>query len=222
MLLRVIHAVIFDLDGTLVHSLPGITASLNRVLKNEGLPTHDENSVRSFIGDGILQLVSRAIPRSATTDDLMRLTRQMSEDYATTWKEGTSPYPGVPQTLESLVANNTQIAVLSNKPHVFCEEMTRHFFPHIPFAAVIGQRKGIPVKPDPTVALELAKLLQTTPGDIAFVGDSTIDLRTARNSNMIPIGASWGYHDLPALEAEHPAAVIHHMNELLPTLSSLS
>jgi len=219
MLMRVIRAIIFDLDGTLIHSLPGLASSLNRVLERAGLPTHSEAVVRTFIGNGIRKLVERALPTDHPRDEFEKLVTQMSADYAETWKEGTSPYPGIAETLQALVDQKTGIAVFSNKLHIFCQEITDSLFPEITFSSVIGQREGVPVKPDPAGAFDVAKSLGAPPEEIAFLGDSTIDLITASNSGMIPIAAAWGYHDLPALQAQSPAHIIHAIEELLPIIN---
>lgn len=219
MLPRVIRAVIFDLDGTLVHSLPGLAGSLNRVLENNGLSTHSESTVRTFIGNGIYKLVERAVPENFDKEEINVLAAQMSTDYAATWKQGTTPYPGITETLKSLIDQKTGIAVFSNKPHVFCQEMTDFLFPGITFSSVIGQRDGIPTKPDPTGAHEVAETLSIPPAEIAFLGDSTIDLVTAHNSDMISIAATWGYHDAPALKAENPAYQIDSIEQLLPIIN---
>lgn len=209
-----IRAVIFDLDGTLVHSLPGLSASLNRILQANKLPIHPESSVRGFIGNGIQKLIERAAPEDASTQMIQRLTQQMSADYASTWKSGTAPYPGITSVLNNLAQKNIALAVFSNKPHIFCQEMTDHLFPETSFATVLGQRDGIPTKPDPAGAFDTAKSLGHPPENIAFLGDSTIDIATARNAGMLPIAAAWGYHDQPALEDERPAHLIHHIEEL--------
>ena len=215
-----IRAIILDLDGTLIHSLPGLTASLNRVLEKSGLPCHTEEKVRGFIGNGIHKLVERAAPSGSTQEQLKSLCQQMSDDYAATWRSGSSPYPGIAETLDQLSAQGIALAVFSNKPHIFCQEMTDTLLPAIAFNTVLGQREGTPIKPDPTGALNVAKSLELPPEQIAFLGDSTIDITTARNAGMLPIAATWGYHDLPALEAEHPAHIIHHIEELPALLIS--
>ena len=215
-----IRAVIFDLDGTLIHSLPGLAASLNRILQANNLPTHPESSVRGFIGNGIKKLIERAAPSDCPEKTIQLLTQQMSEDYASTWKSGTSPYPGITTVLNELTQRKIALAVFSNKPHIFCQEMTDHLFPAISFTTVLGQRDGAPAKPDPTGAFNVAQSLNQAPENIAFLGDSTIDIATARNAGMLPIAATWGYHDQPALEAEHPAHIIHHIKELPDLLIS--
>jgi len=214
-----IRAVIFDLDGTLIHSLPGLTSSLNRILTQNNLPNHPEQEVRGFIGNGIQKLIARAVPRDFPQEQLSALIPQMNEDYANSWKTGTAPYPGITETLEQLAQADIALAVFSNKPDIFCQEMTDHLFPNITFTRVLGQREGVPPKPDPTGAHDVAQSLSLAPTDIAFLGDSTIDIATARHAGMLPIAATWGYHDLPALQAELPTHIIHQIQELPPLLS---
>ena len=213
-----INAVIFDLDGTLINSLPGIANSLNRVLARQKLPTHDESTVRTFIGDGVAKLVERALPAKTSEQQLSELVSMMMADYAEHWKEGSAPYPAVTDTLQTLLDQNISIAVLSNKPDIYCKEITDVIFPNIPFTKVLGQRAEVPAKPDPAGAIELAKMLQTPVRNIAFLGDSSIDIITAKRANMLSIAATWGYHDPHQLEAEKPAHTIHSISEILPLL----
>lgn len=209
-----IRAIIFDLDGTLVNSLPGIAGSLNRVLHAHGLPTHEEATVRTFIGNGIVKLVERAVPAELTRDRIEALARAVGEHYASSWKEGTTPYPGVSESLRSLLKENIRMAVFSNKPDIFCREMTDCLFPDIAFASVTGQREGVALKPDAAGALEVARILGSPPAEIAFVGDSTVDIDTARNAGMVAIACNWGYHDLAALEAATPDYIIDRIEQL--------
>lgn len=214
MLACVIRAVIFDLDGTLVDSLAGIASSLNRVLEKNALPTHPQQTVRTFIGNGILKLVERAAPEKFDLEQVRELTTEVARDYAASWQHGTTPYPGVNEVLQSLHQSGISIAVLSNKPDIFCREMTNYLFPDISFSGVVGQREGIAVKPDPAGALDLAHSLKLPVSELAFVGDSTIDIATGKNAGMRSVACSWGYHDLPALKAASPDYMIDHINEL--------
>ena len=217
-----ISAIIFDLDGTLVDSLPGLTQSLNRILELNQFPTHSEKHVRSLIGHGVVRLVEDALPASykPSAAQIETMAQAMSEDYAQTWKEGTTTYPHVPEVLHALAEKQIPLAVFSNKPDASCREMVTFFLPDIPFVAVRGQRAGCPVKPHPQGALAVAEALNLPPSQIAFVGDSTIDLATAKNAGMIDIAASWGYHDLPALQAENPTHLIQTIDELKPLVFS--
>ena len=207
-------AIIFDLDGTLVHSLPGIASALNNTLKGHDLPTHEESRVRTFIGNGIVKLVERATPDHFNHEQVLQLTQAVRETYAHTWKEGTTAFPGVTETLMQLSHEGMEIAVLSNKPHGFCEQMTDFIFPEVAFSAVVGQQDGVPAKPDPGAALNLAKLLQQSPADVAFVGDSTVDIVTAQRAGMTSIAVTWGYQDIADLLAHTPDSSIDHIGDL--------
>ncbi len=220
MLTHVIRAVIFDLDGTLVHSLYGIAHALNTTLERHQLPTHPEAKVRTFIGDGITKLVERACPSSYQIEQVTALTEEVSAEYSNAWQHGTVPYPEVSKTLHTLLESGIKIAVLSNKPHTFCKKMTDFIFPDIPFTAVLGQHQDMPTKPDPSSAIHLAKILALSPEQIAFVGDSPIDIITARRASMLSIAATWGYHDLTKLMAECPDHRIDSINELVHILNS--
>ena len=194
------YCLIFDLDGTLVDSLPGISGSLNRALASCGLPGHPPAAVRNFIGDGARILVQRAAP-NADLRLLAEIEAAFKTDYQRTWPDGTAPFAGVADALAALHARNVPLAVLSNKPHEFTATIVARLFPTIRFAAVLGQRDGIPHKPDPAGALEIATRLGIPPAACTLVGDSTMDLETARNAGMDAIAVAWGYHDRPRLEA---------------------
>lgn len=188
-------ALLFDLDGTLVESLPGIAASLNRALALHGLPCHGEAAVRGFIGDGARMLVTRAMNPSEVALHFESVLRCFGEDYAVSWPHGTFVYSGIPALLADLRARGIPLAVLSNKPHVFTTEIVGKLFPRDTFAAVLGNREGLPHKPDPAGALEIASMLGVLPENCVLVGDSTMDLETAHNAGMASIAVTWGYQN---------------------------
>lgn len=194
-------AIIFDLDGTLVESLPGIAASLNRALAAHGLPGHSHAAVRSFIGDGARMLVRRAVPSASPEEPRESMLRFFGSDYAVSWPSGTTVYPGILPLLGNLRARGIPLAVLSNKPHPFTVEIVDRLFPENTFAAVLGNREGLPHKPDPAGALEIAAALGVSPQECTLVGDSTMDLDTAINAGMKSIAVTWGYHDRDRLSA---------------------
>ena len=205
---------IFDLDGTLVDSLPGIAASLNRTLSAHGLPGHSDARVRSFIGDGIRNLILRAIPKGTEPALLESLLGLYRKDYALSWQSGSTVYPGVDNLLDELQKSGFEMAVLSNKTHDFTVEMVRTLFPSIRFTAVLGQREGIPHKPHPAGALQLADMLGTSPENCIVIGDSTMDLETAANAGMRCVAGGWGYHDRDRLLAAGATRLIGHPSEL--------
>lgn len=210
---------IFDLDGTLVDSLPGIAASLNRSLIAHGLPGHSDAAIRSFVGDGLRTLVQRASASGdpAVIDSLVALFKQ---DYGLSWADGTHAYPGIPGLLDSLQTRGCQLAVLSNKTHDFTVAICRAMFPDIHFARVLGQQTGVPHKPEPDGALLIASDFGARPADCMLIGDSTIDLETALRARMQPVAVAWGYHDRSKLLAAGAVAILDQPADLLDLLAA--
>ncbi len=176
-------------------SLAGIAASLNRALQAVGLPTHSNEAIRGFVGNGARVLVTRAAPPEAGEALIEQLENAFKADYDVTWEAGTSHYAGIMELVKTLQARGHPLAVLSNKPHPFTTAIVARLFPDIDFRVVLGQLPGIPHKPDPGGALEIANLLGLLPGECTIIGDSTIDLETARNAGMRALAVTWGFHD---------------------------
>lgn len=213
---------IFDLDGTLVDSLPGIAASLNRTLVAHGLPGHSDAAIRSFVGDGLKTLVLRAAPSSAIPTLHASIVSLFKRDYELSWTQGTKVYPGIPGMLEELQRGGCQLAVLSNKSHEFTVAMVRAMFPTIHFAMVLGQQDKRPQKPQPDGALQIAAELGVNPADCLIIGDSTIDLETAANAGMRAIAVGWGYHDRQRLLAAGATRIIDEPAELFGRLAEIA
>ena len=212
-------ACIFDLDGTLVDSLPGIALSLNRSLQAVGLPTHAQEKVRTFIGDGAEMLVKRAVGQEKLdcAEEVLALFR---EAYAEDWKSGTIPYVGIVEMLSALQQLGMPMAVLSNKPHAFTVEIVATLFPGI-FCQVLGQQQGVPHKPDPAGLLQLIEKAGWHHEQVVMIGDSVMDLQTARAAKVQEIAVTWGYHDRAALWAIEPQRMVDHVDELRQHLLSL-
>lgn len=214
------QGLIFDLDGTLVDSLPGIANSLNRALGSLHLAQHSLQTVRGFIGNGARVLASRAAPEGAGEPLLDAIERAFKTDYDLTWEQGSVAYPGVAGLLVDLQHRRIPLAVLSNKPHAFTTAMVRGLFPEVSFAAVLGQRPGIPHKPDPAGAFEIAAMLSLPTQACMLIGDSTMDVATARRAGMRAVAVSWGYHDRETLLAVLPDALIDTPDEVLGLLEN--
>lgn len=209
------QAFIFDLDGTLVDSLCGIALALNHALSSLELPNHGLSEVRGFIGHGARNLIQRAAPTGADEALLDQIEHAFKSNYEVNWPLGTTPYDGVVNLLESLQHAGHPLAVLSNKPHDFTTVIVEQVFPSIRFAAVLGQRAGIPHKPDPTGALEIAVTLGWAAADCVMIGDSTMDIETGLRAGMQTIAVTWGFHDRERLLKTGAGHVVGSAEELL-------
>ncbi len=210
------HGWIFDLDGTLVDSLPGIAGSLNRALAACGRSTYSSAEVRSFIGDGIIMLIHRATPE-ANEEERAEVLRLFRDDYARRWNEGTDVYEGIHELLDVLKKQGARLAVLSNKPHAFTVEIVEYLFPEM-FDHIIGQRIGIPHKPDPAGLQEILDQWQLPAATCVLLGDSTMDLQTAQALGTQAAAATWGYHDRDALLALKPDYQFESAQEVIDAI----
>lgn len=212
-----LRAVIFDLDGTLVDSLADIAAAMNHSLSLHGLPTHPVSSYRHYVGEGVRVLVRKAtlVDREDLHDSVLAAYRAYYADHLF---DQTQAYPGIPRLLAQLAAEDLRLAVLSNKADVFTRRLVEGLLPGVPFTSICGERSGVPRKPDPTAALGLAAELGVSPEDCAFVGDTPVDMDTARNAGMYGVGVTWGFRSPEELRAHGARALATTADELLGAL----
>ena len=212
-----LSAVIFDLDGTLADSISDIAGSVNHVLARRGWPNHSSASYRQFIGEGLEVLIRRALPPGHEAS-IPELVGEYRIHYADHFADTSTLYPGIASLLDRLTALSCPMAILSNKREDFTQAFVARLFPRWKFEAVRGERATVPRKPDPTAALEVARVLRLEPSRCAFVGDTRIDMETATGAGMFPVGVSWGFRDREELVAHGAKAVIDSPLELLPIL----
>lgn len=187
-------AILFDLDGTLLNTLEDLSVAANNVMKKNGFPAHTIDGYRFFVGDGIATLMKRALPEDKRSEDVIRLCiKAYREEYSRNWKVKTRPYDGITEMLDALTSRHLKMAVLSNKPDEFTKQCVNEFFPRWTFGVVLGQRSSLPIKPDPSGAIEIARCLNVSPADFIYLGDTAIDMKTATASGMFPAGAMWGF-----------------------------
>lgn len=211
-----IDTVLFDLDGTLLDTLDDLADAANRVLVAAGLPVHDRNAYKRFVGDGSRTLITRALPPEQRRADMIEIClARFKTDYGRHWAIATRPYHGVARLLADLARDGLSCGVVTNKPHPFAEICVNHFFPQAPFGIVLGQQEAIPLKPHPQLALMAAEALQTAPSQCLFIGDSDVDMETARAAGMLPVGAGWGFRSAEELLHAGAAAVVQHPREVL-------
>jgi phosphoglycolate phosphatase len=215
-----INSILFDLDGTLVDSLQDIADSMNAVLSSWSCPTHPTEAYRTFVGDGMETLALRVLPEKYRNDTEHKLAcvSAMKEEYAKRWNVHSTPYAGIEDLLFSCVKKNIRLGILSNKPEAFTKEMVNHLFPEIPFATVRGAREGIPVKPDPAAAHAIRKEWDTSPGSIAYVGDTDTDMKTGRAAGFWTVGVSWGFRNSDELVEAGADLVVDRPSALLQAI----
>ena len=216
-----IHAVVFDLDGTLLDTIPDIAGALNRALAACGLPTHPVRRVETFVGGGIRDAVRKAVPADTPDETLERILEIYKEDYCNRCTEQTARYPGVPERLERLLQHGFALGVLSNKTEATAQKIVRTYFPDVPFRCVLGRVDGRPLKPDPAAAVPVLEALGLPAGAVAYVGDSGTDILFARAVGMIPAAAPWGYRSRDELVEKGALLVPENPRELGELLAAL-
>ncbi len=193
--------VIFDLDGTLLDTVGDLAACCNTVLERHNLPTHTFEDYTSFVGNGILRLVERAIPEELRSADFVASVRaDFVELYTQNIAVHTKPYEGIHELLQELQQRGITLAVASNKFQAGCEKLVNHYFSDIRFKIVLGQRVGVPLKPDPTIVREIMEQTATAPDKILYVGDSGVDIQTAVAAGVDSVGVTWGFRTQKELE----------------------
>lgn len=193
--------VIFDLDGTLLNTIGDLAVSCNAVLAKRGFLQHSYDAYCRFVGNGVMRLVERALPEELRTPETVADVRRDFVAYYTAHiDEFTVPYEGIPALLRSLAMQGVQLAVASNKFQAGTEKLVRLFFPSIPFAAVLGQREGIPLKPNPAVVEEILRATGAAKRNVWYVGDSGVDMETAAAAGVRSVGVTWGFRGRTELE----------------------
>jgi phosphoglycolate phosphatase len=211
----VVKGVIFDLDGTLLDSLGGIADSMNSLLNRKDYPTHHLDAYRYFVGDGIDELVRRALPDTELPGiDLNQLVLQYRQIYDYTWREKTRLYDGIKEMLDLLITKDIKLAVLSNKSDDFTKLMVKQLLWKWPFERVQGLRLDTPPKPDPEMALSIAKKMGLATEEMVFMGDSGVDMLTAKRAKMNAVGVLWGFRDAEELLSNGASVLLKHPCEL--------
>lgn len=207
------EAVLFDLDGTLTNTLTDIANAMNLALREHGLEEFDEQAYRYLVGNGARILAQRAVrDRQELAEKVQRTYQAYYETHALV---KTQPYAGIPELLQALAAQGLKLCVLSNKPDADTRNVVRHFFPDVPFALVRGQVEGVPVKPDPTGALNVARELGVEPDAFLYLGDTSVDMTCAASAGMHPVGVLWGFREEEELRESGAEFIISQPMEAL-------
>ncbi|MCX7027009.1 MAG: HAD family hydrolase [Spirochaetes bacterium] len=190
-----VAGIIFDLDGTLADTIVDLAGAVNTVLSFHGLPVFGILEFKLMVGDGFSTLIKRTLPpaKASNTMYFESIVSEARSRYAIECLRTTKPFKGIPELLADFTGRGIACAVLSNKPQEMTQVMVKSLFPGIFFTAVLGERPGVPRKPDPYSALEIARSVGIQPESWAFVGDSGVDMMTGKAAGMRPWGALWGY-----------------------------
>lgn len=186
--------IIFDLDGTILDTLEDLMISLNVALQKNKLPERSLEEVRSFVGNGIGLLIRRAVPSDADDDTIRQVHADFTAHYKIHSADHTRPYEGIPQLMKQLHENGRRIAVVSNKADYAVQDLCQHYFPGlIDFA--VGEREGVRRKPEPDSVNEIIRLSGISKESVVYIGDSEVDIQTAKNAGIDAIIIEWGFRD---------------------------
>ena len=206
--------VIFDLDGTLLNTIDDLADAANWVCENHGWPTHTVEEYKQYVGSGMAVLAQRFIPPDwCTPVGLAQVLEEFMPYYDAHKADKTAPYPGMPELLEELKEAGVKIAVLSNKAHALVPSILENYFPGV-FTYAQGAVEGMPTKPDPTMLRKLMGDMGAEKENTLFVGDSNIDVRTARNGSLTCCGVLWGFRGREELERERADFLVEDTGEL--------
>jgi phosphoglycolate phosphatase len=200
------NTIIFDLDGTLLNTLDDLADSVNIMLEREGYPPRTREDVREFIGNGARNLVKRALPEAVPDEEVTRCLSVYRKIYLENMFQKTGPYEGIDETLKELKRLGVKIGVVSNKPHDATREMCEFYFGDI-LDAVIGDNPERKKKPAPDNIFEILRLLGSDKAKTLYIGDSDVDMETAKNAGLDCAGVTWGYRSEETL-TEHGADYI--------------
>lgn len=188
--------VIFDLDGTLLNTLDDLADSTNYALSKFGYPTRTIEEVRQFVGNGVAKLIERAIPEGKNNPNFEKCLAIFKENYAQNMYNKTAPYNGIIEMLSNLKSKGIKIAVVSNKFDLAVKELCKKYFEgFIDFAAGENEAQGIKKKPAPDTVISVLSEFNFAPEDAVYIGDSDVDIMTAKNSKMPCISVTWGFRD---------------------------
>ena len=215
------NLVIFDLDGTLLNTIDDLGNACNHALRSMDYPTHALVSYNMMVGNGITKLIERALPDEARTPEIITdARRRFVNFYNEHCCDATTPYPGISELLAELTDRNVKLAVASNKYDSAVHKIINHFFSDIPFAAIYGHLEGIPRKPDPSIVFEVLTACPTPKADVIYVGDSAVDIETARRACVDSVGVTWGFRSETELRKAYADYIISDPDDLIPLLNA--
>ena len=218
-----IKAIIFDLDGTVLNTLLDLKTAVNRVMNKLGYCEQSYEEVRNKVGSGFRNLMFRCIGKEdISEEELDTAEKQMVIEYKDCYHDNTRPYEVINELLSYLKNNDIKIAINSNKNDDYTKKLIEINFPFIDLNLVLGKREGYNVKPDPANNTELMEKMQVKPEEVLYVGDSLVDIQTARNSSLKAVSVSWGFVDKDRLVQAKPDYIIDKPDELIDIIEKIN
>lgn len=213
--------IIFDLDGTLLNSLEDIKNSADHTMRELGFPQKTSEEIKGAVGNGVVHLISCCLPPAFREDMILldRAVQTFKGHYVLHSQEQTVPYEGVEGFLDRILAHGSKTAVVSNKPDEAAQKVVRHFFGDR-ITYITGEREGVSRKPAPDLIYEAMRSLGSSPLDTVYIGDSEVDVLTARNAGLPVILVTWGYRDREMLETLKADHIVDDLDELASLLLS--
>ncbi len=208
--------VIFDLDGTLLNTIADLAEAANYALHENGYPQHSPAAYPYFVGRGVTRLLERVLPEDARTpDNVDRMRESFLKYYGEHLTKHTKPYRGIEDLLHRLRDNGIDVAVASNKYQEAVSRLIGHFFGDVEWAAVWGHREDMPVKPDPSIVFGILSECPTEKAQVIYVGDSGVDMDTARRAGLTSVGVTWGFRTEKELNDHGADYVVNTPAEIL-------
>ncbi|CAG36863.1 HAD family hydrolase [Desulfotalea psychrophila] len=208
-------AILFDLDGALVDSIEDLAASCNKVLAARNFPVHRVEDYNFFVGDGLDVLMERIVPPGTSAEVLVACCQEFGLHYQECWHENSTPYKGIKQMINDLREAEIPLGILSNKPDAFTQKVVEFFFPEHPFTYISGQRADVPKKPNAAGALLAARTMGIEAQEMLFIGDTSVDMQTGKNSGMTSLGVSWGFRPIKELRAHRADFIVNTPQEIV-------
>ena len=208
---------IFDMDGTLTNTLEDLHVSVNEMLAHYNFPLRTLDEVRQFVGNGARKLMLRALPAEKISDEnfVDEALTFYNGCYARHCTDKVKPYDGIIELLATLATKKIPLGICTNKQHFAAVEIAEKILAPIKFLAVSGDEPNQPRKPDPTRPLVVAKILNVAPAQVAYFGDTAVDMKTAVNAGFLPVGVTWGFHPRSDLVDSGAQIIIDYPQEIL-------
>ena len=209
--------VLFDLDGTLLDTLDDLSEAINHALGLRGFPLHTREEYMTMVGHGVRNLVLQALPAEMQADDALvdAALADFKAYYTAHIDVHTHPYPGMQELVNRLHREGVYMAIASNKFQEGTDYLVGKFFPGIPFVAVLGNRPGYPLKPDPEIVGEALRCSGVRPEEAILVGDSATDMKTAENGGIASVAVSWGYRPMKGTPGLTVVETAEELTEIL-------